>query len=103
GLERLAGHGTDVDLERAAFGDDVRAGSARDRADIDGDAGPAAVEVVEFLDDPGRFEDRAATLLGLDAGVRGPPVDGDAEIEDAFAGRHDVAGRARAFEHERGV
>ena len=52
---------------------------------------------------PGRLEDRAAALLGLDAGVRGPAVDGDAQVEDALARRDDVAVRPGAFEHQRDV
>ena len=54
-------------------------------------------------DDAGRLEDRAATLLGLDAGVRRPAVDDDAQVEDPLARRHDVAVRPRALEHERDV
>ena len=102
-LERFAGHRADVHLERAALGHDVRPRPAGDRADVDGHARPAAVELVEVLDDPGRLEDRAPALLGFDAGVGGPTVDGQAQVEDALARRHDVAVRAGAFEHERDV
>ena len=50
-----------------------------------------------------RLEDRAAALLGLDAGVGGPAVDGHPQVDDALAGRHDVAVRPGALEHERDV
>ena len=43
--------------------------------DVDGHARPAAVERVQLADDPRRLEDRAAALLGLDAGVRRAAVD----------------------------
>ena len=71
--------------------------------DVDGHVRPAAVEVVQLADDAGRLEDRAAALLGLDAGVRRPAVDGDAQVEDPLARRDDVAVRPRALEHERDV
>jgi hypothetical protein len=58
---------------------------------------------VEVLDDPGGPEDRAATLLGLDPGVRGTTGDGDPEVDDPLARRDDVAVRAGALEHERDV
>ena len=54
-------------------------------------------------DDPGRLEDRAAALLGLDAGVGRPAVDGDPQVEDPLARRHDVAVGAGALEDERDV
>ena len=54
-------------------------------------------------DDPGRLEDRAATLLRLDAGVRGPAVDGEPQVEDPLARRDDVAVGPGALEHERDV
>ena len=46
-LERLARRCPDVDLERAALGDDVGPRPAGDHADVDGHARPAAVERVQ--------------------------------------------------------
>ncbi len=102
-LERVARRRPDVDLERARLGDHVGPRAAEDAPDIDGHVRPATVEVVQLADDAGRLEDRAATLLGLDAGVRRPAVDDDAQVEDPLARRDDVAVRPRAFEHERDV
>ena len=48
----------------------------------------------------GGLEDRAAALLRLDAGVGGPAVDREAQVDDALARRHDVAVRPGALEHE---
>jgi hypothetical protein len=48
-------------------------------------------------------EHRAATLLGLDAGMRGPAADRDAQVADALSRRDDVAVRAGAFEDETDV
>ena len=76
-----------VDLHRALLGDDVRPRAAVDDPDVDGDARPAAVERVELGDDARRLEDRAAALLGLDAGVRRAAVDRDREPGDALARR----------------
>ena len=49
-------------------------------------ARPAAVQGVQVLDEAGRLEDRAAALLGLDAGVGRAAVDRQAGVEDALAG-----------------
>jgi len=57
-LERIAGGGPDVDLERARLGHHVRSRPAEDAPDVDGDARPAAVEVVQLADDPRCLEDR---------------------------------------------
>ena len=73
----VAGDRAHVDLHRAALGDDVGPRPAVDDPDVDGDARPAAVERVQLGDDARRLEDRAAALLGLDAGVRGAAMDGD--------------------------
>ena len=51
----------------------------------------------------GAGEDRAAALLGLDAGVRGAPVDRQPQVGDALARRDEVAVRPRALEDEAGV
>ena len=58
---------------------------------------------MQLANDAGRLEDRAATLLRLDAGMRRPAVDDDAQVEDPLARRDDVAVRPRAFEHERDI
>ena len=52
-----------------------------DHADVDGHARPAAVERVQVAHDARRLEDRAAALLGLDAGVRRAAVDRDPRVE----------------------
>ena len=62
---------------RAPLRDHVGPRPALDDADVDGHARPAAVERVQLRDDAGGLEDRAAALLGLDAGVGRPAVDGD--------------------------
>ena len=73
-------------------------------ADVDRDARPAAVERVELADESVRgLEDRAAALLGLDAGVGRAAVDRDPRVEDALARRDDVAVRAGALEDEADV
>ena len=90
----------DIDLEIAALCDDVGTRPARDPSDVDGDPRPAAIERVQLADDPGSFEDGAATLLRLDTGMGRPAVDGEARIEDALPGRHDVAVGAGALEDE---
>ena len=92
--------GPDVHLEVAALGDDVRADAARDDADVERHAGPAAVQGVEVAHDAARLEDRAAALLGLDAGMGSPAVDRDPGVDDPLAGRHDVAVGPGALEDE---
>ena len=49
------------------------------------------------------LEDRGATLLGLDAGVRGAAGDRDVVVGDALARADDVAVRARALEDQHRV
>ena len=88
---------------RAALGHDVGPDAALDDADVDGDARPAPVEGVERDGQVGGCEDRAAALLGLDAGVGRPAVDRHAQVEVALARADDVAVGAGALEHEAGV
>ena len=73
--ERLGGHRPDVDLELGLVAHDVRPRAGLEHADVRGDVRPAAVERVDPADELGAGDDRAAALLRLDAGVRGPPVD----------------------------
>ena len=65
--------------------------------------GQRPLSACSSVDDPGGLEDRAAALLGLDAGVRRPTVDVEARVQDPLSGGHDVAVGAGAFEDERGV
>jgi hypothetical protein len=58
---------------------------------------------VDPLDEVRRGEDCVAALLGLDAGVGGPAVDGDLRVEDAFPRRDDVAVRPGALQDKAGV
>ena len=92
-----------VNLELAALRDDVRSRAAVDHARVDGDRRPSAVQRVEGEHLVRRLEDRGATLLGLDAGVRGAAGDRDVIVGDALAGADDVAVRARALEDEHRV
>ena len=55
---------------------------------------------MQVLDDPGRLEDGAPTLLGFDAGMGGAALDVQPNVEDPLARRHDVAVGPRALEHE---
>jgi hypothetical protein len=48
-------------------------------------------------------DDRAAPFLGLDPGVGGSADDPDPAVEEALAGRDDVAVRPRALEDEAGI
>ena len=100
GIEPLRRRGPHVDLQVAALGNDVRACPAGDLADVDGDAGPPTVERVQVADEPRCLQDRVAPLLGFDARVGGPAVDGQARVEDALAGRHDVAVCAGTLEDQ---
>src|SRR4029078_2858751 len=103
GIEVLAPDCPDVDLEIAALGDDVGTRAARDDADVERDARPAADHSVDALDEVPRGEDRIAALLGLHARVGGPAVDGDLRVEDALPRRDDVAVRPRALQDEASV
>ena len=98
--QALGARGPDVDFDLAALGDDVGPRAAGDLADVHGHARPAAVERVQLADDPRGLEDRVAALLRLDPGVGGPAVDGQARVEDALAGRHDVAVGAGTLEDQ---
>ena len=98
--QALGGRRPNVDLELAPLRNDVGPRPAGDLADVHGHARPAAVELVQLADDPRCLEDRVAALLGLDPGVRGPAMDGQAQVEDALAGRHDVAVGAGTLEDQ---
>ncbi len=103
GLHPLASRRPNVGFEDAPLGDDVRPSPAFDHADVDGHAGPAAVEGVQLVDEASGLEDGAAAFLGLDPGVRRPAVDDEAQVENALARRHDVAVVAGALEDEADV
>jgi hypothetical protein len=101
--QALGGRGPDIDLEFAPFSHHVGSRPAGDLPDVDRDARPATVEVVELTHDTRRLDDGTPPLLRLDAGVRGATMDGQPRVEDPLAGRHDVAVRTRTFEDQAGV
>ena len=98
--EVATGHRANVDVELRLVAHDVRPRPGLEDADVRGHVRPAAVERVDALDEPGAGEDRAATLLRLDARVRGTAVDRQLDVGHALARRDEVAVRARALEHE---
>ena len=93
----------DVDLERAALGDDVGRVPPAMTPTLTVTPGQRPFSAWSRGDEVGRREDRVAALLGLDAGVGRPAVDGDPSVEDALARRDDVAVGAGALEDEAGV
>ena len=102
-LERRKRRCPDVDLELAPLGHDVRPGSALHDADVDGDAWPPAVQLVQGDGGSCGLQRRRTPPLGLHARVRGPAMNDDPKIRHALAGRDDVAVLSRAFQDEADV
>ena len=100
GLQLAAPHGSDIDLERGALGDDVRPRPALHHADVDADARKAPVERVKGDGLVGGLQDGAASLLRFDTRVGRASVDGEAEHQVALARGHDVAVLAGPLEDE---
>ena len=100
-LEVLAPDGPDVDLERRTARRRRSAASRRrSTPTLTVTPGQRPFSAWRRADEVGRREDRAAALLGLDAGVGGPAVDGDPGVEDPLPRRDDVAVRPGALEDE---
>jgi hypothetical protein len=75
-----------IQLDERLVRHHVRGSSAHD-ASVHGHAWPPAVERVERDDRVTGRQHRAAALLRLDSGVRGPSLDAQAEVHDALARR----------------
>ena len=103
GLQLGPPHGSDVDLERGALGDDVRPRPALHDADVDADARKAPVERVKGDGLVRGLQDGAASLLRFDTRVGRASVDGEAEHQVALARGHDVAVLAGPLEDEGGI
>ena len=91
-----------IDNRPGLLGHDVGQGAAGHRAHVERHVGRQAAHALQIDDLGGELVDRAGSLVGLDPGVGGDPVDGEVELGAALAGRlHAPAGEPR-LEHEGG-
>ena len=92
-----------VEVEVAPVGDHVRPGAAVHDADVEGDAGPPAVQRVDRHDRVRALEDRRRAAFGFDPRVGGAAADRDLHVGDALAARDDRTALARRLQDEADV